>query len=164
MKIPNTPAGFEPATFRFVAQQNNHCATSNDDQYIFLLYLNQFSWQKTYFRQTFKTKSKFPLKFNNFSRISCRFCNNIKNIVELGRPQKTICGMSITYLKHKATNTLSVYVIFIEFHGKNVCMNVTQRHVIGKHNASLDYLYLNIQFAPQRTQCDSIRNTFVSLP
>ena len=28
MKIPMTPAGIEPATFRFVAQHLNHCATA----------------------------------------------------------------------------------------------------------------------------------------
>ena len=28
MKIPVTPAGIEPATFRFVAQRLNHCATA----------------------------------------------------------------------------------------------------------------------------------------
>jgi len=28
MKNPLTPAGFEPATFRFVAQHLNHCATA----------------------------------------------------------------------------------------------------------------------------------------
>ena len=28
MKIPLTPAGIEPATFRFVAQRLNHCATA----------------------------------------------------------------------------------------------------------------------------------------
>jgi len=28
MKNPLTPAGIEPATFRFVAQQLNHCATA----------------------------------------------------------------------------------------------------------------------------------------
>ena len=27
-KIPMTPAGIEPATFRFVAQHLNHCATA----------------------------------------------------------------------------------------------------------------------------------------
>ena len=27
-KIPMTPTGIEPATFRFVAQHNNHCATA----------------------------------------------------------------------------------------------------------------------------------------
>ena len=51
MKNPLKPAGIEPATFRFVAQHINHCATavpkSNPqppvilfkDQFIFLLYL-----------------------------------------------------------------------------------------------------------------------------
>jgi len=28
MKTPLTPAGIEPATFRFVAQHLNHCATA----------------------------------------------------------------------------------------------------------------------------------------
>jgi len=28
MKNPMTPAGIEPATFRFVAQHFNHCATA----------------------------------------------------------------------------------------------------------------------------------------
>ena len=28
MKNPLTPAGIEPATFRFVAQHVNHCATA----------------------------------------------------------------------------------------------------------------------------------------
>jgi len=28
MKSPLTPAGIEPATFRFVAQHLNHCATA----------------------------------------------------------------------------------------------------------------------------------------
>ena len=29
MKNPLTPTGFEPATFRFVAQHLNHCATAD---------------------------------------------------------------------------------------------------------------------------------------
>jgi len=31
MKNPLTPAGIEPATFRFVAQHPNHCATAVPD-------------------------------------------------------------------------------------------------------------------------------------
>ena len=31
MKIPLIPAGIEPATFRFVAQHLNHCATADSD-------------------------------------------------------------------------------------------------------------------------------------
>ena len=37
LKNPLTPAGIEPATFLFVAQHLNHCATARnerDDQYI----------------------------------------------------------------------------------------------------------------------------------
>jgi len=30
MKNPLTPAGIDPATFRFVAQHLNHCATETD--------------------------------------------------------------------------------------------------------------------------------------
>ena len=35
-KIPMTPAGIEPATFRFVAQHLNHCATAvpTNNEYI----------------------------------------------------------------------------------------------------------------------------------
>jgi len=32
MKNPLTPAGIEPATFRFVAQYLNHCATAVPEQ------------------------------------------------------------------------------------------------------------------------------------
>jgi len=33
MKNPMTPAGIEPATFRFVAKHLNHCATANRNVY-----------------------------------------------------------------------------------------------------------------------------------
>ena len=36
MKNPLTPAGIEPATFRFVAQHLNHCATAVEYQEYFL--------------------------------------------------------------------------------------------------------------------------------
>jgi len=39
MKNSLTPAGIEPATFRFVAQQLNHCATAVPDVQGYLLYL-----------------------------------------------------------------------------------------------------------------------------
>jgi len=46
MKIPLTLAGIEPATFRFVAQHLNHCATAvpskKDVQNIFFSWLDQF--------------------------------------------------------------------------------------------------------------------------
>ena len=35
-KIPLTPVGIEPATFRFVAQHLNHCATAKTCLHIFL--------------------------------------------------------------------------------------------------------------------------------
>ena len=34
MKNPLTPAGIEPATFRFVAQHPNHCATASEGFYV----------------------------------------------------------------------------------------------------------------------------------
>jgi len=39
MKIPLTPAGIEPATFRFVVQHLNHCATAVPLYYIILHYI-----------------------------------------------------------------------------------------------------------------------------
>ena len=35
MKNPLTPAGIEPATFRFVTQHLNHCATAVPARYIY---------------------------------------------------------------------------------------------------------------------------------
>jgi len=44
MKNPLTLAGIEPATFRFVAQHLNHCATAVPIWYVYLLYYpSQFS-------------------------------------------------------------------------------------------------------------------------
>ena len=37
MKNPLTPAGIEPATFRFVAQHLNHCATAVPHLYIYVI-------------------------------------------------------------------------------------------------------------------------------
>jgi len=44
MKNPLTPAGIEPATFRFVAQHLNHCATvvPTGIQYNALLYTTAY--------------------------------------------------------------------------------------------------------------------------
>jgi len=36
-----TPSGIEPATFRFVAQHLNHCATAVPDKYMYLTYYVQ---------------------------------------------------------------------------------------------------------------------------
>jgi len=36
MKYPITPAGIEPATFRFVAQHLNHCATAVPHYWVLL--------------------------------------------------------------------------------------------------------------------------------
>ena len=37
-KIPTTPAGIEPATFRFVAQHLNHCATAVPNRNVYQEY------------------------------------------------------------------------------------------------------------------------------
>ena len=37
MKNPLTPAGIEPATFRFVAQHLNHCATAQPPVQVIIL-------------------------------------------------------------------------------------------------------------------------------
>jgi len=43
MKNPMTPAGIEPATFRFVAQQLNHCVTAVENTGIIVI--NQLNAQ-----------------------------------------------------------------------------------------------------------------------
>ena len=45
-EIPMTPAGIEPATFRFVAQHLNHCATAVPSNDVYLQYINlQLLWE-----------------------------------------------------------------------------------------------------------------------
>ena len=48
MKNPLTPAGIEPATFRFVAQHLNHCATAVPREEEFILFsvsgLEGYEW------------------------------------------------------------------------------------------------------------------------
>jgi len=41
IKNPMTPAGIEPATFRFVAQNLNHCATAVPYSIMSLAYLKE---------------------------------------------------------------------------------------------------------------------------
>jgi len=48
MKNPLTPAGIEPATFGFVAQRLNHCATAVPDTHnTTLQFLFMFLWDPT---------------------------------------------------------------------------------------------------------------------
>ena len=55
IKIPMTPAGIEPATFRFVAQQLNHCATAvplnNFVEYEFFFSREPEAYEKYYQKQ-----------------------------------------------------------------------------------------------------------------
>jgi len=61
MKNPLTPAGIEPATFRFVAQHLNHCATAVPYSVIY-----------TYFNQIFRSLS--VLLHNTIIPRPLRFC------------------------------------------------------------------------------------------
>ena len=47
MKNPMTPAGIEPATFRFVAQHLNHCATAVPYIYIYIYIIKFIVKQQT---------------------------------------------------------------------------------------------------------------------
>jgi len=50
MKNPLTPAGIEPATFRFVAQHLNHCATAVPT-FAAVVQYNSFSLHKKWVMQ-----------------------------------------------------------------------------------------------------------------
>jgi len=56
-KIPVTPSGIEPATFRFVAQHLNHCATA-----VHTVYLRKFTIISRW----------IPLRMENASNENCR--------------------------------------------------------------------------------------------
>jgi len=53
MRIPLTPAGIEPATFRFVAQHLNHCANAVPNTFYELRYILSYmniSSSRSFFR------------------------------------------------------------------------------------------------------------------
>jgi len=62
-----TLAGIEPATFRFVTQHLNHCATA-EDVFIYLFYVILFRW-----REIFRTRPDLlsgpPSLLNNEYRL-----------------------------------------------------------------------------------------------
>jgi len=64
-----------------------------------------------------------------------------KNILEPGRPQTTIGCMDIARWIHKATNTLSEYVILTAFPLQNSCPNPPQYYVIGTLPVLFKFVY-----------------------
>ena len=70
------------------------------------------------------------LIFNNFFfRKLCRLWDSVKNTVEWGRPQMTICRMRIACWTPKATNIHTGCVILIAFTVNNSCTNVHEYYV-----------------------------------
>jgi len=71
MKNPPTPAGIEPATFRFVAQHLNHCATAvprpatkciNKCKYCVLLQIKRVSLWYEYMKVEQSVPNKWLVK------------------------------------------------------------------------------------------------------
>jgi len=69
IKNPITPAGIEPATFRFVSQQLNHCATAIPTQYLEVQYAYL---RKTAYFCVFTSNKRFSLaktQYNTDNRL-----------------------------------------------------------------------------------------------
>ena len=83
MKIPLTPTGIEPATFRFVAQHLNHCATADRNGY-----------QKYFLGGKggrYVGLTTFPL-----SCVSCLETGNLK-LLELSGPVQVCNGVALPF-------------------------------------------------------------------
>ena len=71
MKNPLTPSGIEPATFRFVADRLNHCATAVPNNSMYLMYPTAvvFCRKYTFIHFTFlESISYFCYVFRRFLR------------------------------------------------------------------------------------------------
>jgi hypothetical protein len=102
-KIPMTPSGIEPATFRFVAQYLNHCATISGPHHSIRTFklLIQSTWNqlfaamKTHFLRFTKTKWLLVLK---------QGCTNpgrqVAVATKLRTVERNVCGSSLWNLLH----------------------------------------------------------------
>jgi hypothetical protein len=75
-KIPFTPSGIEPATFRFVAQYLNHCATISGPHYVYMLKYKQLFGIKHWFFLFCKGRNKIAVFCYKFEDL--KFWNSNK--------------------------------------------------------------------------------------
>ena len=78
MKNPLTPAGIEPATFRFVAQHLNHCATAVPN-HLYCFYISKPGDQIKY----------LPLKFRCFGIATCNLFFHLADSQEISMQPNT---------------------------------------------------------------------------
>jgi hypothetical protein len=122
-KIPMTPSGIDSATFRFVAQCFNHCATACPT---FLMITNRILRIRNV-----SDKSCTHITLSNFFPEYCIVYGIMwKNSVQSDRPQMTVWRTRIACWTGKATNSHSVYVYLMLLHDGNGYANAPQYYVI----------------------------------
>jgi len=98
---PLTPAGIEPATFRFVAQHLNHCATLPRSPYCIVL-LHKFSALVFYtvtFEEHPRGQRRYSLRKLKFSSHVNRYRNVSTNLRKISPPNFMIFLSSIPYIQ-----------------------------------------------------------------
>jgi len=125
-KIPMTQSGIEPATFRFVTQHLNHCATADPTVYGDLRKFTIISrWiplrLENVSDESCREKTHILCSIS-FSRKSCRLWRNVENTVQPDRPNMTILRMCIACWITKTIDTHSEYVMLNCVSTKKKCI------------------------------------------
>jgi hypothetical protein len=141
-KIPMTPCGIEPATFRFVAQYLNHCATISGPHPICA--------RTNIFSVTSPQCTLMPIRlqtcFTNWIFLAVSFSN--QNLVRsycspliLCKPTQTVCIEQTK--RHQVTYFVKLLYTFLSFGGQYI-LNNTSCHSLKQE--STDSLPTAIKF------------------